>query len=288
MKKTTAVLLVMVMVFCLSGERLSAYGEEKKIYKQKKKELDYEGEEIKADLRHVDLIVRTSRDGGFYLKYDVSSKKGKNPLLVSTKDGVLSLKEKNAGAASWYKGISIEGIKMITEKGGYKNVVTLYVPADRQINFTADLRDGDLELQGIQIKSADITMKDGDLEIQGGQIKSADITMKDGDLELSDMTIQGGTVTAGDGDIEAENTELFRNVQIKSGDGDISLELGPSCRDILSISADTEMDLEVSKELGGELFRKGERISYRRTVEGSEDRLTVRSEDGDITLLGTE
>lgn len=259
----------------------------KETYKQKKKKLDYAGDEIRADLRHVDLIVRPSKDDGFYLKYDVSSKKGKNPLLVSTKDEALYLKEKDAEETSWYRGISIEGTKIITGKDGYRNVVTLYVPSDREINFTASMEEGDLELEEFQIRSADIAVEEGD-------------------IELSDMMIQGGTITAGEGDIEAENleitspiylddarcasrneenTELFCDVRIQSEDGDISLELGASCRDTLSISAGTEMDLEVSKkELGGKLTRKHGRTFYRRTVAGLGNQLTVTSEDGDITI----
>ena len=44
------------------------------IYKQEKLPLDFDGEEVRADLTHVDFIVRLSEDNGFYLEYNISGK----------------------------------------------------------------------------------------------------------------------------------------------------------------------------------------------------------------------
>ena len=71
------------------------------IYKQEKLPLDYDGEEVRADLTHVDFIVRLSEDNGFYLEYNISGKNDEPPLTVNIQDGVLILEEKNAKPATY-------------------------------------------------------------------------------------------------------------------------------------------------------------------------------------------
>ena len=100
-------------------------------YKQEKIPLDYDGEEIRADLKHVDFIVRLSEDNSFYLEYNISGKNDEPPLTVNTQDGVLILEEKNAKPATYYRGVFIDGISdnLKTEKTDYTSVVTLYIPS---------------------------------------------------------------------------------------------------------------------------------------------------------------
>ena len=237
------------------------------IYKQEKLPLDYDGEEVRADLTHVDFIVRLSEDNGFYLEYNISGKNDEPPLTVNIQDGVLILEEKNAKPATYYSGVFVDGISnnLKTKKTDYTSVVTLYVPSDAEIKLMTNMGEGDMELHGINVKPVDIHMDEGD-------------------LDLFDMTIEGGNIILVNGDIVAENVKLSQNIQMQTENGDFSLELNPSSQDMLSIYANSEMDIEVSEKLGGKLSENDEKAYFERKVKGSDDCLTIVSKCGDIMI----
>lgn len=236
-------------------------------YKQEKIPLDYDGEEIRADLKHVDFIVRLSEDNSFYLEYNISGKNDEPPLTVNTQDGVLILEEKNAKPATYYRGVFIDGISdnLKTEKTDYTSVVTLYIPSDAEIKLMTNMGEGDMELYGLNVKPIEIHMDEGD-------------------LELFDVAIKGGNIILVNGDIVAENMKLSQNIQMQTENGDFLLELDPSFQDMLSIYANSEMDIEVSEKLGGKLSESDEKAYFERKVKGSDDCLTIVSKYGDIMI----
>lgn len=225
---------------------------------------------IKANLRHIDLQLKPSKDDNFYISYNLYGKNKNNPLKYSVKSGILSLKETKGQTSSYYRRINFNFLNLLLGKQNtvyYQNLVTVYIPANAQLeNSVLNLGEGDLEMKNLHGKTTQIQLSEGDLEMKNVSLETAAISLENGDINAAKFQASGSVTMAAE-------------------DGDISLSLKKSCTKNLHIFLETEDgDLSVKKSLGGKVTKKGNKQSYEKNTKDAASELKATSKYGDISL----
>lgn len=265
---------------------------------------------IDGRIEDVDLMVKSSEDDSCYLSYNVETQKGKNPVTYSVKDGTLELIEEGGYENSYYVHVDISSMNQSTdEKEGveHENLIILYLPKDKDLEeFKMALGDGDMSIEGLHSKNMNLSLRSGDLILQDMEVETGAISLEDGDLNYSDsvcwnlslesesgdvdfhlVELKDAAITLKDGDFQTQELVLTGEVQIQSETGDVNIGLNREKSGCLDITARTESgDITAASFWEGELYDDDyeDTAKYERSVEVSSGILSIKSEDGDISI----
>lgn len=265
---------------------------------------------IDGSIADVDLVVKPSEDDSCYLSYNVETRKGKDPVTYSVKDGTLELKEDGGYMNSFYVQVDISFLSQMTgekESEEHENLITLYLPEDKTLeDCKLALGDGDMNIEKLHSKNMDLTLRSGDLAGKDIEAQTGVISLEDGDLDLSDFIcwnlnlrsecgdvslssteLKDAAITMQDGDLSAKELMLTGEAQIQSESGDVSISPNREKSGRLAINARTEWgDIAVESFWKGSLYDDDydDTAKYERSVENPSAALNVKSEDGDISI----
>ena len=227
----------------VSGGNSSAY---KNLAVMKKEQID-DFTKLNVDFENFDLDIRTSDDDHYYMEYKLEKNGRKNPLTWKDKDGELTLEESAGGSGSYYITYDLGIFSThadLTEKKDALNTVILYIPEKAQLSEAElQLSDGDLTVDKLFCKEADVKLSGGDLILTEGEIGDFTAKLGDGDfiadkfkadqmeLKNSNGIVKADSAELGAADIELEDGDLNMkelrctdSFRLKSGNGDVVLK----------------------------------------------------------------
>lgn len=290
MKKATKIALITGIALCIFGGILygagRAAGGVEKLNDSKTTKLKNSGREtvvldreklgeiqsIEGNIADVDLEIKPSEDDSCYLSYNVETRKGKNPVTYSVKDGTLKLKEDEGYDNSFYVKVDLSfltGLAVEEHIEDDTNLIIIYLPEDKLLeDCNISLGDGDMRLEGLHSKNLNLKSESGDVDFDHVELKNAAITLQDGDLRTKELVMTG-------------------EVQIQSETGDVDIGLNREKSGRLAINARTESgDITASSFWEGDLYDDDydDTAKYERSVKTSSGTLNIKSGDGDITI----
>ena len=212
----------------------------------KKEQID-DFTKLNVDFENFDLDIRTSDDDHYYMEYKLEKNGRKNPLTWKDKDGELTLEELTGGSGSYYITYDLGIFSThadLTEKKDALNTVILYIPEKAQLSEAElQLSDGDLTVDKLFCKEADVKLSGGDLILTEGEIGDFTAKLGDGDfiadkfkadqmeLKNSNGIVKADSAELGAADIELEDGDLNMkelrctdSFSLKSGNGDVVLK----------------------------------------------------------------
>jgi hypothetical protein len=212
----------------------------------KKEQID-DFTKLNVDFENFDLDIRTSDDDHYYMEYKLEKNGRKNPLTWKDKDGELTLEESAGGSGSYYITYDLGIFSThadLTEKKDALNTVILYIPEKAQLSEAElQLSDGDLTVDKLFCKEADVKLSSGDLILTEGEIGDFTAKLGDGDfiadkfkadqmeLKNSNGIVKADSAELGAADIELEDGDLNMkelrctdSFSLKSGNGDVVLK----------------------------------------------------------------
>ena len=212
----------------------------------KKEQID-DFTKLNVDFENFDLDIRTSDDDHYYMEYKLEKNGRKNPLTWKDKDGELTLEESAGGSGSYYITYDLGIFSThadLTEKKDALNTVILYIPEKAQLSEAElQLSDGDLTVDKLFCKEADVKLSSGDLILTEGEIGDFTAKLGDGDfiadkfkadqmeLKNSNGIVKADSAELGAADIELEDGNLNMkelrctdSFSLKSGNGDVVLK----------------------------------------------------------------
>ena len=212
----------------------------------KKEQID-DFTKLNVDFENFDLDIRTSDDDHYYMEYKLEKNGTKNPLTWKDKDGELTLEESAGGSGSYYITYDLGIFSThadLTEKKDALNTVILYIPEKAQLSEAElQLSDGDLTVDKLFCKEADVKLSGGDLILTEGEIGDFTAKLGDGDfiadkfkadqmeLKNSNGIVKADSAELGAADIELEDGDLNMkelrctdSFSLKSGNGDVVLK----------------------------------------------------------------
>ena len=212
----------------------------------KKEQID-DFTKLNVDFENFDLDIRTSDDDHYYMEYKLEKNGRKNPLTWKDKDGELTLEESAGGSGSYYITYDLGIFSThadLTEKKDALNTVILYIPEKAQLSEAElQLSDGDLTVDKLFCKEADVKLSGGDLILTEGEIGDFTAKLGDGDfiadkfkadqmeLKNSNGIVKADSAELGAADIELEDGDLNMkelrctdSFSLKSGNGDVVLK----------------------------------------------------------------
>lgn len=145
------------------------------------------------------------------------------------------------------------------------------------------LDDGDVDLFDCAVGTAILRLADGDVTLRGGSGEWS-FTLDDGDLNLRDLAASVLEVRTADGDIEVDfsPTGTF-DADIRTDDGDVDLGLFPGLSAQFSIEVD---DGSISLRAPEITVKSKDDHDTSGTIGDGVGQLTIRTQDGDVTLRG--
>ena len=175
---------------------------------------------VKADLKTLDLSIRTSDDDSWYIAYSVrETKEGENPLSYSVENGVLTLREEPH--SSPYINIDLNGFGSDGESSAGDDTITVYAPRDTVLQTAEIVQEtGDLSIDGVSCTKAECKLAYGDIELNDCVIGGGSMVLEDGDASLRKVTSETAGWTVKYGDLTAENSR-FSDGSICLDDGSI-------------------------------------------------------------------
>ena len=212
----------------------------------KKEQID-DFTKLNVDFENFDLDIRTSDDDHYYMEYKLEKNGRKNPLTWKDKNGELTLEESVGGSGSYYITYDLGIFSThadLTEKKDALNTVILYIPEKAQLSEAElQLSDGDLTVDKLFCKEADVKLSGGDLILTEGEIGDFTAKLGDGDfiadkfkadqmeLKNSNGIVKADSAELGAADIELEDGDLNMkelrctdSFSLKSGNGDVVLK----------------------------------------------------------------
>lgn len=169
-----------------SGVTISGYGirssyskaEEVKLNKTK---LESFSEAEFTVTSYSDINIMASEDGNYYMEYRLDKSCGKPEYEVS--NGCLTMEQKDSPGGFINLGLSTDSLLSET-------YINLYVPKDKELDYLKIYNDtGDVSLDHVLFKDADLNVDFGDIAIKGSKFDSMTMTLGTCDLNLADTEI---------------------------------------------------------------------------------------------------
>ena len=245
---------------------------------------------VNVDLQNLNLDVKESDDENFYIAYNIETNNGVLPLSYQVQGDTLTIAEQKEN--DWHSHIHID-ISFFQEIFGQtqviedSNKVTVYIPKKNDMSsFFCKMEYGDLDIESLNVKEAEIENEYGDITIAGSSFKNMELKANFGNLKMKDSTVSGGQIEMADGDIKAENMIFTGENTITSSLGDITLSVPQKTLAALSVKAEAS-ELNVPEELGKVVTDEDDTQSV-----DSENKmpnsLKIKSKDGKITIKAEE
>lgn len=243
---------------------------------------------LNIELSSLNLQMVSSDDDFYYISYDISNSKEKEPVSYDVKNKTLTLKETSNSSGS-YTHIDIGFLSALLSKDKDfttdEDVVTLYVPADAKMQ-SANINSsfGDILMNQSYLESGKISADDGDIFIKNSTLTDVTVSASLGDVKTYDSKMKNCNFTLSDGDFTAKNNEFTDENVISSDLGDIEIEGSKKQFSSLGFDASTSLgDIDVPEALEGRLKADDSDESiYQRT--GKSGNLKLQADDGDITI----
>lgn len=249
---------------------------------------DYHNLDINLDM--LDLNVVCSNDKHFYISYEAQSQNQKSAVTYSVENDTLTLKETTATKGS-YIHIDVDFLADLLSNGKEpqsKNVVTLYVPENTNINdlkLHSDM--SNVSLSSLAVSSGSIQTSSGDITVDDCTISQVNLSSDMGDVTIDDSELNTCHFSSNSGDFVFTGTTLKGNTEITSDMGEINITGPAEILTKLAIQVTTDMgDIDVSGQLNGKVMNnESDSVrTFEQKVEKATDSLAIETDSGDITL----
>lgn len=242
---------------------------------------------VNIDLRNIDLDVKESDDGEFYIAYNIETSDGMLPLSYQVQNDTLNVVEKKGHESYSYIHIDINFLQEMLGQSHVienSNKLTLYIPRKTDLSsFSCKMGYGTLDAESLNTKQAEITNEDGEITVKDSSFKNLKLEAELGDVNFRDVSCTDSQIILADGDMTAENIVFNGENKIVSSLGDIELTVPKKELANLSVQAETKLgDIEVPDELGSVISDDDTEVLQ---ADGTnKNMLTVESSDGDIEI----
>lgn len=242
---------------------------------------------VNIDLRNIDLDVKESDDGEFYIAYNIETSDGMLPLSYQVQNDTLNVVEKKGHESYSYIHIDINFLQEMLGQSHVienSNKLTLYIPGKTDLSsFSCKMGYGTLDAESLNTKQAEIANEDGEITVKDSSFKNLKLEAELGDVNFRDVSCTDSQIILTDGDMTAENIVFNGENKIVSSLGDIELTVPKKELANLSVQAKTKLgDIEVPDELGSVVSDDDTEVLQ---ADGTnKNMLTVESSDGDIEI----
>ncbi|KAB7672140.1 DUF4097 family beta strand repeat-containing protein [Bacillus sp. B1-b2] len=276
----------------------------KAVGKEDRKQEEWDLKEFKSleiDVADADIEIIPSEE----FRLEVERMEG-NEITQEVNNNTLILKEKNTK--------SIFSFSMNLSGNIQRTIIKVYIPKVSDLDdVNIDNKFGDIKMDGMNINNLSIQSNDGTVNINeikansltvhnkfgnitASNVNTTEITLEsnDGDINLSkmnitknadfinlfgdttlrDFTSNGTKIESTDGEINI-NGELFGQSVIESNFGDVQLALA---------NKESELSYDIHNSFGSIMVNGTELVTKSSNSGQSEDKLNIRSKDGDIDV----
>lgn len=242
-----------------------------------------------VDLRNIDLDIKESDDGEFYIAYNIETNDGMLPLSYQVQKDTLNIVEKKGHESYSYIHIDINFLQEMLGQSHVienSNKVTLYIPKKTDLSsFSCKMGYGTLDIESLNAKHVGISSKDGDITVKDSVLENLALEAELGDVNFQDTSCTDSQITMSDGDMTAENIVFNGENKITSSLGDIELTVPEKELAGLSVQAETGLgDIRVPEELGSVVSDDDAKVLQSDDI--NKNTLTIESSDGDIEITG--